>query len=291
MRPKGGLGNQLFQYAAARSLALRNQVSLLIDTASGFQADPYGRSYELAAFQIVDQPADISIHFPAASNARRQYLRWREYLRMKYCGQYFDPSIYNLRIRGSILLDNYCQSYRYFSDIEDLVRREFTFKAVPAGIDDSTKTAFTITNSVCLHARRLHGQTANGLSPKSVTGYYGACGLEYYMRALVKLARQHGRLQVFLFSDDFGWALQYSEQLSGEHGEVQVVEETDSLRCFFLMTQCKHFVIANSTYSWWAAWLGAHPHKTVCVPSVWNRRERRFPRDLFPYGWDIIDVK
>ena len=291
LRLRGGLGNQLFQYAAARSLALRNQSSFQIDSSSGFQGDSYGRNYELDAFNVVEQSCQVVNNYSVASKARWQYLRLREHLRMKYYGHYFDPLIYNLRIGGCFPFDFYCQSYRYFLDIENLIRQEFTFRTVPVATGELWLAAISETNSVCLHARRTHGHTANGLASKSVASYYGACELAYYLRALATLVQCHGALQVFMFSDDLKWAREHAEKLSSQDVEVRVVGEKDSLRSFYLMTQCKHFVIANSTYSWWAAWLGTHSYKTVCAPSIWNQRELRVPQDLFPNSWEIIDAR
>jgi len=105
------------------------------------------------------------------------------------------------------------------------------------------------------------------------------------------LAERHGQLHICVFSDDVEWALANANTLRSEYGQVRVVEDNDCMRSFYLMRQCKHFIIANSTYSWWAAWLGVNRDKTVCVPSVWNRGQRKFPRGLFPETWNIIDAE
>ena len=290
LRLRGGLGNQFFQYAAARSLALRNRVPLLLDDASGFREDPYGRRYELGAFKTIDARVDPAapMTFGFLSTLRRIYLRAREYTRMRFKGSYFDPFICKLSISRPVLFESYCQSFRYFNDIENLVRQEFEFKTVPNGLDQEMVSAIVCLNSVCLHARRLHGITADGSAPSSVTQYYGACGLDYYRRSILELAALHGHLQIFVFSDNIQWAQQNLDALQSEYGDVRVLSETDTLRSFYLMRLCKHFIIANSSYSWWAAWLGKDSKKTVCVPSVWNSGERRFPQDLFPVDWKVI---
>ena len=276
LRLRGGLGNQLFQYAAGRGLALRNHVPLWLDPTSGFRGDPYGRSYDLGGFNVLDartepiSSADLGIR----AELFREFVKRREVWRMQ-AGQYFDPAIYDLRIKRAAVLDAYCQSPRYFREIEDLVRRELEFKSAPPGLSDVTAQEIMQGNSVCLHVRRLHGKEA------------GTCDIAYYRRAIREIASVHGSLRLFVFSDDIGWAQQNAGLFETEGCSVTVIDE-DPLRSFYLMRLCRHFIIANSTFSWWAAWLGGHAMKTVCVPSVWNRRERRFPRDLFPPGWRVV---
>lgn len=290
VRLRGGLGNQLFQYAAARSLALRNDVPLLLDTRSGFTKDPYGRRYELHVFRIVSalgNPKDVSIGF--VSSLLNSVFRFREYFRGRVMGRQFDPRLFRSRIRRKPqILDCYCQSFRYFEGIEDILRRELAFDAPPDGIDEGVVQEIQTSNSVCLHVRRLHGQTADGLSVSSVAHYYGACGVRYYRQALRTIASKRSPLRVFVFSDDIQWAQHNLKSLAVEGCTLTVIEDADPLRNFYLMKACKHFVIANSTFSWWAAWLGAFPEKTVCVPPVWNQGERIFPRDMFPENWMII---
>jgi hypothetical protein len=207
---------------------------------------------------------------------------------MRVLGRYFDPVIFNLRIRRPTVLDAYCQSPRYFCDIEELVRKDLEFRTAPTGLNGVTVEEIVRTNSVCVHFRRLHGHEADGSRPQPVADYYGTCNIAYYRRAIREVATLHGVLRVFVFSDDIRWAQQNVSALEIENCSVNVIDDADPLRSFYLMRLCKHFIIANSTFSWWAAWLGRNPAKTVCVPSVWNSGEKRFPRDLFPPAWKVV---
>jgi glycosyl transferase family 11 len=290
VRLKGGLGNQLFEYAAGRALALRNNVPLWLDTTSGFRDDPYGRRYELGNFKLQSEPTEESS--PAEPGIRahlfRKFVQRRELFRMQLFGQYFDPAIYNLRITRPIVLDAYCQSPRYFDEIVELLRRELEFDTTPPGIAESTVQQTTQGNSVCLHLRRLHGTPADRSLPQAVADFYGTSEIAYYRSAIRELAAAHGCLNVLIFSDDIGWAQQNSGAFDAAGCSVSVIEDEDPFRNFYLMRLCKHFIIANSTFSWWAAWLGKYSIKTVCVPRVWNHGERHHPLDLFPPAWKVI---
>jgi hypothetical protein len=123
-----------------------------------------------------------------------------------------------------------------------------------------------------------------------VANFYGTSDIAYYRSAIRELAATYGRLRIFVFSDDIGWAQQNAGVFEAAGCSVNLIDDDDPLRSFYLMRLCKHFIIANSTFSWWAAWLGHCPMKTVCAPPVWNRGERRFPSDLFPPAWKIIST-
>ncbi len=290
-RLRGGLGNQLFEYAAARSIANRNRVPLLIDSISGFVGDPFGRRFELHPFALnacvipegaIGSPA-------AAARILREYLRIREYIAMRYLGRNYDPVIHALRVRHPMVFDAYCQSYKYFTDIEGDLRNELDFRSIPEGIDHSLESEIRISNSVCVHARRQYGRLADGSSSEAIASYYGACGFDYYRNSLLELKNNHGPLKIFIFSDDLAWACKNIQAFAIEGCEVEVVPEIDTMRSFYLMRLCRHFVIANSTFSWWAAWLGNYPVKAVYAPSVWSSGQRKFPKDLIPENWRIAE--
>jgi glycosyl transferase family 11 len=290
VRLRGGLGNQLFQYAAGRSLASRFGAPLMLDTKSGFRSDLFGRSYALGAFALSNTvlEADSAGHGFCAELQSR-LLRRHEILRLKLLGRYFSPSIQRLRVSGPTVLDAYCQSPRYFLGVEDALKEELAFKAIPAGVDSAIVNEIYFANSVCVHARRLLGACADrAKTRRSVVDYYGACGINYYRSALAKLAREHGPITAFLFSDDPAWARENASRLVTTDCTLKVIDEQDTLKSFYLMRLCKHFVLANSTFGWWAAWLGEFARKAVYVPSVWNRGEKRFPLELFPDGWSIV---
>lgn len=290
VRLKGGLGNQLFEYAAGRALALRNNVPLWLDTTSGFRDDPFGRRYDLGNFKVQSErigespPAELGIK----ADLLRKFVQRRELFRMQFLGRFFDPAIYNLRIKRPMVLDAYCQSPLYFDEIVGLLRSELEFETTPPGLTEQRIQQIIQGNSVCLHLRRSFGKLADGSTSQSVTNFYGTSDIAYYRSAIRELAATHGCLRILVFSDDIGWAHNNAGAFDAEGCSVTVIDDADPFRNFYLMRLCNHFIIANSTFSWWAAWLGKHSMKTVCVPRVWNYGERHHPHELFPPAWRVI---
>lgn len=292
VRLRGGLGNQLFQYAAGRSIAARSAVPMMLDTKSGFLGDPNKRSCLLGAFELSKTALEAdSTGYGFRTELRRRFLRRYEILRLQLLGKYFTPSINRLRVSGPTVLDAYCQSPRYFGHMEEALRKDMAFKAIPAGLDPELATELGQTNSVCVHARRLLGVCTDAAKTRSsVVSYYGACGASYYRNALSRLVSEYGALTAYLFSDDLKWAREHVRSLAVDGCTIKVIEEEDAVKSFYLMRLCKHFVLANSTFGWWAAWLGERTGKTVRVPSVWNHKEKRFPAELFPGNWSVVSV-
>jgi hypothetical protein len=290
VRLRGGLGNQLFQYAAGRSIAARSRVPLMLDTKSGFLGDPNGRSYLLGAFELSNTALEAdSTGYGFRVESRRRLLHRYEILRLQLLGKYFAEPINRLRVSGPTVLDAYCQCPRYFGDMADALRKDLAFKAIPADLDLELANEMRRSNSVCVHARRLLGVCSDATKTRpSVVSYYGACGIRYYQTALSRLVSEYGQLNAYLFSDDITWARENAQSLAVEGCTVKVIEEEDTLKTFYLMQLCKHFVLANSTFGWWAAWLGECAGNTVLIPSVWNQGEKRFPSDMFPESWKIV---
>jgi hypothetical protein len=281
---KGGIGNQLFQYAAGLAIARRAAVPLRVDCESGFRGDPYARTFELGGFQIT---AEVVKGGERLSMARRtwktEYLRRREMVRTRWFSLYHDPLLHSLPIRSPLLMDNYLQSPVYFADCEDVVRSELRGReGTPSWRDGPAQQK----GSVAVHVRRRHGVTAGGVWTPAAT-YYGSCSLRFYQRAVAVIRQRVRDARLYLFGDDLaGLREVFSEALGG----ATAVTTGSALGDFQVMRQCSHFVLSNSTFSWWAAWLGAGPRSMVCFPSVWNRGEPRFPRDMMPSNWVRIPV-
>jgi hypothetical protein len=286
---KGGLGNQLFQYAAAKNIALENQTELLIDEITGFKEDPYNRSFALFDFCIESKSASPTLikSFKNTSKIGKlfQYkiqklfsLGYLNFLHERF--YHFDNRIANLKIRKNIYLEGYFHSEKYFKSISAQIQCEFEFKNKPD--DDSVLYLKKIesANSTSLHIRK-YDDTKN-LESSSI---YGVCSLTYYQKAINYIQEKIPNSTFFIFSDDIEFA---RNQLIIEDSKVEYVNRKGSSRAsedLRLMASCKNNIIANSTFSWWGAWLNKSPDKIVIAPKQWLATYKYDYKDVVPEDW------
>ena len=286
VRLMGGLGNQMFQYAAGRAVAHRNRTPLKLDI-SAFEQDPL-RSYRLHHFNIVESIAtpDEVAHLTKRGSGiwKRISRRVERYLLPPYRRSvfaqrfdHFDPDI--LRLRGNVYLIGYWQSEKYFKDIAHIIRQDFTFRHTADPENQKLARIIANTNSVSLHIRR-----GDYVSNPITYQYHGVCSLDYYRAAVARLTQTVKRPHFFVFSDDMEWAQQnlkpdYPVTYVTHNG---VERDYEDLR---LMSQCKHHIIANSAFSWWGPWLCTYPPKIVIAPQKWFNKADRDTSDLIPASW------
>ncbi len=269
----GGLGNQLFQYAFGRALAVRYGRPLTLDCQ--FLTSP-SRPYGLDVFNI---KAEVDVK----SHLTRRFLNA---LGTVYSGRYitsekafgvFDPTVFNLAqpryFRG------YWQSSLYFEEVRDLLLSEIVLK--------ETYTSETYIrhveeieacNAVSLHVRRGDYLTS------AAARFHGSLPTEYYVAAVHCLERQSmGKFRLFIFSDDIDWC---KENLQSLHDDI--VFMPTGLRNYedlLLMSKCKSNIIANSSFSWWGAWLNTNPEKIVIRPNKWFHAKDVSSKDVCPANW------
>lgn len=272
----GGLGNQMFQYAAGRALAERLGADLLLDL-RGFRRYRL-RSYGLDRMAIAARPA-----------TRRELARWPAFLRgtrwpaglfglsacwFREAGPRYAPHFETLS--GDVGLDGYFQSERYFLAVRPSLRKEFRPRAPQSLRNARLAEAIRAAPSVSLHVRR--GDYASNPATLAV---HGLCSPAYYRRAVSALRERHEGLRFFVFSDDPAWC---RENLALADA-VFVDNNAAAPECdIFLMSQCRHHVIANSSFSWWGAWL-ADAEGTVVAPTRWYTDPALRDDDLIPSGW------
>ncbi|MDH5674583.1 MAG: alpha-1,2-fucosyltransferase [Myxococcales bacterium] len=280
----GGLGNQMFQYAAGRRLALHHDVRLKLDL-SWFPKQRL-RSYGLTAFQIqadVASPSEIerlagSEDARAVRFLRRVLGRPRQrppshYSEVNYD---FDPSVLNLP--SSSYLDGYWQNERYFEDQALQVRKDFELN-IPLS-ERSLRFAEEIANSssIGIHIRR-----GDYVSSQKTQDFHGVCGADYYHRALELVLGTTTEPHLFVFSDDPTWA----RTLNFGH-RTTIVSSHEPSRDFeelWLLSRCNHHVISNSSFSWWAAWLAPHDDARTCAPRLWFQDPSLAPFTPIPSRW------
>jgi hypothetical protein len=285
----GGIGNQLFCYAAARRLALRNNAELVIDDVSGFLRDPYERHYELEKFDIAGRKASRSERlepFPRFRRAlKRRLSRVRRFENRSYLqqeGKEFDERILQLNREGTLHIEGYWQSEDYFKDVEDVIRSDLRVRTPIDKDNIDLARRIRLRPSVAVHVRFFDEPTATDTANASVN---------YYEQSVAKMETQVADAHYFVFSDRPNFA---RARIPLPDDRVTCVAhnqgDNGAVKDLFLMTQCQHFIIANSTFSWWGAWLGGSDDSLVLAP-----HSDRFDKDcgyvaqaLIPGRWKML---
>lgn len=282
----GGLGNQMFQYATGRRAAHINNTLLKLDiTGYNNQVGITPRKYMLDIFNIhasIATKEEVSL-FNIHSKNRIQrnlhriilfFLR-RYYIRQKTTG--FTTEF--LTVPDDSYLDGYWGSEKYFKDIEDIIRKEFTFKSKPDDINQKMINQMKNCDSVSIHIRR-----GDYVNDKKTNQFHGVCDLDYYIRAIALIAKKVNNPKFFVFSDDPQWAKQNLHLKSPcvyvDHNTGK--KDYEDMR---LMSKCRHNIIANSSFSWWGAWLNSNKNKIVIAPKKWFNDKSINTKDLIPNSW------
>jgi hypothetical protein len=291
VRIKGGLGNQLFCYAAARRLALVNQSELVIDHVTGFVRDSlYQRKYMLDHFAIPVRKATPSERMEPFERYRRgmeKFIsRQRPFLKRTYVEQEFtrfDPRLIEFRPAGNVCLDGLWQSEGYFKDVVSTIREDLSI--IPPKDARNLQVADEIRNcptAVALHVRWF--EVPGGIPIRNV-----ASG--YYQRAVAMMEERVVSPHYFLFSDNAEAA---RAKLALPEDRVSFIThnlgDEHAYADLWLMTLCRHFITANSTFSWWGAWLGESDNSMVLVPDFTpGGNEASWCFDgLIPNRWSLV---
>lgn len=275
----GGLGNQMFQYAMGRALAERHGVPLLLDL-RGLQHDPL-RDYALSHFRITAKLAaetDMPRELGPLGRRLHRLPRWLTgQTRIVEQGFPFDPTI--IELKAPLHLAGNWQSERYFSSYAGLIRDEFRLQDPFTPDRQAIADMLAERPMVSVHVRR--GDYANNAKTNA---YHGTCEPSYYAAAQQQLGDQIGDLQYMVFSDDPDWA---RENLTSFSLATFVEPSSDGRdeQDLHLMAACKHHIIANSSFSWWGAWLNPDPAKRVIAPRQWFKGASHDTSDLIPFSW------
>ncbi|MBP9152448.1 MAG: alpha-1,2-fucosyltransferase [Flavobacteriales bacterium] len=286
-----GLGNQLFQYAFGRAMAMRNDTVLKIDkrfflapevTMNGVT---YARKFELDRYNLeLTEASDFEIavfkgqEIPKLINR----IQWKlsPKLRPKVIKEdlsKFSPELNSLK--GNLYLDGYFTSEEFFKDYASTIRKEVTLKSEMNLVNREWAAKIANCNSVCISLRRtdfLANPTHN------------VCSTDYYLNGLNKVQELLGRdIEVFIWSDDNKWTVEnFKPPYPCHYMSHNFPDFHEDLR---LMTHCKHHVIPNSTFSWWAAWLGEHEGQIVVAPKRWLNSTDVEYNHVVPDRWHKIE--
>jgi hypothetical protein len=247
---QGGLGNQIFQWAYGKSLSITHEIDLYLDTTYyNNQIGDTPRKYELIKFP------NLKHNKPDYGNKRIIQISDNfNYEKLHYDDNY------------SYYLNGFWQSEKYFLNISDIIRDELqpddeTLEKLKSKVED---------NSVSLHIRRTDYVTSNGFHPVQT--------IEYYNKALETIGEYN---QLLVFSDDISWC---KDNL--KYDNIFFVENQDNIEDLWLMSLCAHNIIANSSFSWWGAWLNKNKNKTVIAPKNWFGGSSELNQsDIVPDTW------
>lgn len=296
IRLSGGLGNQMFQYAMGRQLQTSNNDKLFIDLSFLLDRTPREdfvyRDYDLGIFKLQARFTILS-KLIALTGYNQKISKIGDALRelkqfpllggFKLCQESslaFDEE--KIKMRGNLYIIGAWQSEKYFKAIENTIRNDFSFKSVLSGKTKIISEEISAANSVCVNIRR--GDFVNSLGGQKTHGFIG---LEYYKNALSLIKRGVPNPVVYIFSDDIEWCeknISFEIPFKFIGNEYAGYKFSDYLQ---LMTTCKHFIIPNSSFAWWAAWLNDNPDKIVIAPKQWFADDKlnEQTKDLVPEKW------
>jgi len=278
----GGLGNVLFQYAAARHLAEINSTSVRFDVIHFFNS--YKRDQVLLQLRClnIDKSVYSLNYLDRIKFVFRNILNTMRNQKYKEKEWGFDPGI--LTLKDDITLNGHFQSEKYFKDIESIIRDEFSFRNINNEIQiEPLKQEILDNNSVSVHVRR-----GDYLKSKI---HFDLCKTNYYLNSIMYIQDKINNPKIFVFSDDIEWCK--NSQIFAECKFVEIESSKENpIVDLYLMSLCKHNIIANSTFSWWAAWLNSNYDKKVIAPNLWftNSKNNLVLKDTIPDEWIKIEI-
>lgn len=280
----GGLGNQLFQYAAGRQLAHARKVELILDLSwfNHFKLSNTKREYELDRYFIAAREPNSSEKFWLQFHRGRilpqiPFLprRWHYYKERAFK---FDSQL--IELPDNSYIEGYWQSYKYFADIESELRKELIPREIFSHQDSLIEAQILSANA---QAISLHVRRGDYVTNKKAAKNHGLCPKAYYDKAVANILAHVKKPHFFVFSDDIQW----TRKNTSLPGKVIYVDHNSSENAFQdlrLMSLCDHHIVANSSFSWWGAWLSSKADGRIIAPINWFA-DGRSTDDLTPSHW------
>lgn len=271
----GGLGNQMFQYALGRHLAILNKTELKLDVTT---FDTYKlHNYSLNHFNVQENFATSKEINRLKTSKVMKKLGLIKPSHIIEKDQVFSEEI--LQLRGDFYLESYWQTEKYFQDIEEIIKHDFQVKTELSGQNKESANQIATVDAVSVHVRR-----GDYVANPETLKIHGLCGQEYYARAVSEIVEKVSKPNFFVFSDDPAWA---KDNLIFNYPTFyldhnQADKNYEDLR---LMNLCKHNIIANSSFSWWGAWLNNNPVKIVVAPAKWYSDPTKNIQNIVPESW------
>lgn len=288
----GGLGNQMFQYAAGYALAKHLDLPLKVDTTAlqrnkmhgGFQFDKIFLGKVSIASKL-DLIKCLGLSFrsiPTQGIEIKDYQKFSKSQHVYYQNTHNFMTNFFIQKNRRLYLSGYWQSSKYFKMYEKDIRAFFKFKNEFSGQNRDLSRAIRSNQSVSIHIRR-----GDYISNPKAQAFHGTCPDEYYEKAIANIKSKNPNALFFVFSDDPSYA---ASKFGSRKNFITVPfnDNEDAFRDMYLMSLCKTHVIANSTFSWWGAWLSDNHSKTVFAPKKWFSGSSEAIVDIYEDGWSTL---
>ena len=285
----GGLGNQMFQYAFGRSqsLLLNTQLKLDISWFTKIPETDTVRTYELDCFnlkQVVALESEIQKTKGIFALLPKRIIKLFNKMNFLHQNSYFLEKKYNydntiVLSTGDTYFEGYWQSYHYFEKYKDIIKDEFIENYILINENNKITEIIESQNAVSLHIRR-----GDYISNPNANSYHGICSLEYYEKSMQYIATEISNPYFIIFSDDIEWV---KKNLQTTFSLIFVERKKDDkpFDDIYLMSKCQHNIIANSSFSWWGAYLNSNSQKIVIAPKKWFNDSSKDTTDLIPVEW------
>lgn len=268
---KGGLGNQLFEYAYYRALIesgkdVKLDYSFFVDKEWAYKINLFPQ------VKGINRSKHYSRFYYYQCGVYRKVCRILQKVYVENVDEEYDKKALDVR---SGLVTGYFQNYIYFDSIKELIRKELEF---PVGEEILTKYIEELDSDkyASIHVRRMDYLELSDI-------YGGICDEIYYQNAIEYLIKREKDLKFLIFSDDPDWVIENMDIPNSICFSAKKFNHYDDWYDMCLMSHCKHNIIANSSFSWWGAWLNNYPNKIVICPKRWDNLHPR--RGIACDGW------
>ena len=279
---QGGLGNQMFQYAAGLSAAHNLKTNLKIDLSwfDNMKEVDTPRFYELDNFSLKQDFISSNQYFLANDSLKKRLLSIVKVRLNYYKEPHFEYDKNFKKIKNNTYLEGYFQTEEYFKNIRPIILENFSIKKEPSAKSKEIIDLAHKNESVSLHVRRGDYGTN-----KNASKFHGLMGEEYYKKAISIINKKIKNPKFFIFSDEIDWV---KKNFDLPKGSIFVTHNKSGIEDMRIMIECKHNIIANSSFSWWGAWLGQNKDKFVIAPKQWFLDKSINTSGVIPARWEKI---